>query len=100
MTDLVKRATPRADELTKEEFRLGAARLQRTVAWLQPAAVCFVGLSGYRDAIDRKAQSGWQPHPFGGRPAYVMPNTSGLNARVPRAELAAHLRRAATPARR
>ena len=35
------------------------------------------------------------PSPFGGVPAYVMPNTSGLNARVPPAELAEHLRAAA-----
>jgi TDG/mug DNA glycosylase family protein len=95
MTDLVKRATPRADQLTRDEYRAGAARVERLVTWLAPRAVCFVGLGGYRDAVDRKAQSGWQLQPFGGRPAYVMPNTSGLNARVPPAELAAHLRTAA-----
>ena len=95
MTDLVKRATPRADELTREEFRLGAARLERLVAWLEPGAVCFVGLSGYREAVDRKAKSGWQPQPFGGRPAYVMPNTSGVNGHVKPAELADHLHTAA-----
>jgi TDG/mug DNA glycosylase family protein len=95
MTDLVKRATPRADQLTRDEYRAGAARVERLVTWLEPGAVCFVGLGGYRDAVDRKAQAGWQPEPFGGRPAYVMPNTSGLNARVPPAELAAHLRTAA-----
>jgi TDG/mug DNA glycosylase family protein len=94
MTDLVKRATPRADELTRDEFRAGAARVERLVAWLRPGAVCFVGLGGYRAALDRHAQPGWQPNVFGGRPAYVMPNTSGLNARVPPAELAAHLRAA------
>jgi double-stranded uracil-DNA glycosylase len=96
MTDLVKRATPRADELSRDEYRAGAERVARLVAWLEPRAVCFVGLGGYRDAIDRKAQSGWQPQRFGGRPAYVMPNTSGLNARVPPAELAAHLYAAAS----
>jgi TDG/mug DNA glycosylase family protein len=94
MTDLVKRATPRADELTRDEFRAGAARVERLVAWLRPGAVCFVGLGGYRAALDRHAQPGWQPNVFGGRPAYVMPNTSGLNARVPPSELAAHLRAA------
>ena len=94
MTDLVKRATPRADELTRTEFRSGAARVERLVAWLQPGAVCFVGLGGWRAALDNRAQPGWQPNPFGRRPAYVMPNTSGLNARVPPAELAAHLRAA------
>ena len=96
MTDLVKRATPRADQLTREEFRHGAARLERLVTWLQPRAVCFVGLSGYRVAVNRKAKSGWQPEPFGGRPAYVMPNTSGINGHATPADLAAHLRAAAS----
>jgi TDG/mug DNA glycosylase family protein len=95
MTDLVKRATARADELTRDEYRTGAHRVEELVAWLQPGAVCFVGLGGYRDAVDRKATSGVQPQVFGGVPAYVMPNTSGLNARVPPTELAAHLRAAA-----
>jgi len=99
MTDLVKRATPRADSLSNDEFRHGAARLERLVAWLEPGAVCFIGLSGYRAAVDRKAQSGWQAQPFGGRPAYVMPNTSGVNGHVKPAELAEHLRAAATPRR-
>ena len=99
MTDLVKRATPRADTLTRDEFRQGAARLERLVAWLEPGAVCFVGLSGYRAAIDLKAQAGWQAQPFGGRPAYVMPNTSGVNGHVKPAELAEHLRAAAATPR-
>lgn len=96
MTDLVKRATPRADSLTNDEFRHGTARLERLVAWLEPGAVCFIGLSGYRAAVDRKAQSGWQAQLFGGRPAYVMPNTSGANGHVKPAELAEHLRSAAS----
>ena len=36
-----------------------------------------------------------QPDGVRRRPAYVMPSTSGLNARVPLAELADHLRAAA-----
>jgi double-stranded uracil-DNA glycosylase len=95
MTDLVKRATPRADELTRDEYRAGVARVERLVQWLQPRAVCFVGLAGWRAAVDRKAIAGVQPDGIGGRPAYVMPSTSGLNARVPPAELADHLRAAA-----
>ncbi|MET0276546.1 MAG: methyltransferase domain-containing protein [Acidimicrobiia bacterium] len=95
MTDLVKRATARADELSNDEYRDGAARVERLVEWLQPGAVCFVGLGGYRVAVDRKATSGVQPERFGGVPAYVMPNTSGLNARVPPSELTDHLRNAA-----
>jgi TDG/mug DNA glycosylase family protein len=100
MTDLVKRATPRADELKREEYRAGVARVERLVRWLQPGAVCFVGLAGWRAAVDRRAVAGEQPDGIGGRPAYVMPSTSGLNARTPPSELADHLRAAATLADR
>jgi hypothetical protein len=39
--------------------------------------------------------AGVQADAFAGRPVYLMPNTSGLNARVPLDELAAHFRAAA-----
>jgi TDG/mug DNA glycosylase family protein len=99
MTDVVKRATARADDLSKAEYAEGVARLRRLVEWLAPGAICFVGLAGYRSAVDRQAQPGWQAEPFGGRPAYVMPNTSGVNGHAKPADLAAHLREAATPRR-
>lgn len=99
MTDLVKRATPRAEVLTRDEFRDGAGRVSRLVEWLRPAAVCFVGLQGWRAAVDRGAVAGVQPGSFGGRPAYVMPSTSGLNAHASLDELVGHLRAAAALAR-
>jgi TDG/mug DNA glycosylase family protein len=92
MTDLVKRATARADEVTREEYRAGASRVEALVEWLLPGCVCFVGLSGYRIAVDRAAKTGWQERPFGGRPAYVMPNPSGINAHATPAVLVEHMR--------
>ncbi|MPY91517.1 MAG: methyltransferase domain-containing protein [Acidimicrobiia bacterium] len=97
MTNIVGRVTARADELGREEYRAGADRLRRLVKWLQPRAVCFVGVTGYRLAVDPKAQLGWQPEPFASAPAYVMPNTSGLNAHAKPADFAAHLRAAQAP---
>ncbi|HEX6419055.1 MAG TPA: mismatch-specific DNA-glycosylase [Acidimicrobiales bacterium] len=94
MTDLVKRATTAAAELTAAEYRAGLARVERLVAWLRPGAVCFVGLAGWRAAVDRRATAGVQPAALAGTPVYVMPSTSGLNARTPPAELAGHLRAA------
>lgn len=94
MTDLVKRATLNADGLTSAEYQAGAERVRRLVAWLRPGVVVFVGLAGWRAAIDRRAVAGRQASPFGGAPAYVMPSTSGRNARTSPAELADHLRRA------
>jgi TDG/mug DNA glycosylase family protein len=85
MTDLVKRATVASAELGVDEYRAGVERVGRLVDWLRPAAVCVVGLEGWRAAVDRKAIVGWQPAlPTGtalaGVPTYVMPSTSG---RVP-----------------
>lgn len=94
MTDLVKRATPRADMLDPAEYVAGAGRVERLVRWLRPGAVAFVGLTGYRAAVDRRATVGLQAAPFGGRPAYVLPSTSGANAHATLADLVGHLRAA------
>lgn len=95
-TDLVKRATAGAAELERREYAKGIKRVEALVRLAQPNAICFVGLDGWRAAVDRRAQPGWIVRGFGGRPAYLMPSTSGRNARTSLADLAAHLRRAAT----
>jgi len=94
MTDFVKRPTRTAAEVTPDEYRAGFARVERLVEWLRPGAVCFTGLSGWRTVVNPKAAPGLQPEPMGGRPAYVMPSTSGLNSRTPVDELSEHLRAA------
>jgi TDG/mug DNA glycosylase family protein len=91
MTDLVKRATARADELDKSEFRHGGARLERLVGWLRPQVLCVLGVTGWRAAVDRHAAAGWQPERFGGVRVYVMANPSGLNAHATPTSLAAEL---------
>ena len=100
LTDLVKRATPRAHHLEPDEYRAGAARVERLVRWLRPGAVAFVGLSGYRAAVDPSALVGPQPRRFGGRPAYVLPSTSGANAHSRLEDLIGHLTAAASLAAR
>lgn len=80
MTDLVARTTARAAELADHEFATGIDRLERLVGWLRPGIVCFVGLQGWRTAIDRRATAGPQTLTIAGRPTYLMPNPSGLNA--------------------
>ena len=94
MTDLVKRATPAAGVLTSTEYRLGLARVRRLVEWLSPERVLFVGLAGWRAAVDRSARPGWQPADAPGAlsvPVYVMPSTSGLNARTRSSDLVEHM---------
>jgi len=95
MTDLVRRTTKRADELERAEFVSGFERVERLAAWLKPQAVCFVGLGGWRVAADRKASSGVQERTLGGRPVYVMPHTSGLNAHCRLEDLVTHFQLAA-----
>ncbi len=95
MTDLVKRATPRADELAADEYRQGVIRLEWLVGWLKPAAVCFVGLAGWRAAVDRKAKAGPQAQDLAGQPVYVMPSTSGAAAGYQLADYVSHLQQAA-----
>jgi TDG/mug DNA glycosylase family protein len=98
-TDFCKRATRRAGELRPAEYVHGRARLERLVQRLRPRALCFVGLQGWRHAVSRDARPGWVPRGFAGRPAYLMPSTSGLNAHASLAELTADLARAYTGAR-
>jgi len=62
------------------------------VQWLQPRLTLFVGLTGWRAAIDRHALTGVQPERFGGRPAYLMPSTSGANAHASLLDLVEHLK--------
>jgi TDG/mug DNA glycosylase family protein len=99
MTDLVKRATVSAAELSPAEYRSGLARVERLIRWLHPGAACFVGLAGWRAAVDRRARAGVQPAGLAGVPVYLMPSTSGLNARTSLGELAAHLGAAGALAR-
>ena len=94
MTDMVKRATTRAAQLDDTEYREGFARLERLAEWLSPAVVCMVGLSGWRAAVERKSATGLQERTIGGRPVYVMPSTSGLNAHARLDDLVDHLRAA------
>jgi len=92
MTDLVKRATAAASALRRSEYAAGLQRVEALVRRYRPGAICFVGLDGWRTVADRSARPGWIAAGFGGRPAYLMPSTSGRNARVPLTELAGHLR--------
>ena len=94
MTDLVKRVTARAAEVGRAEYRAGLARVERLCEWLEPSAVCMVGLSGWRAAAGPTAAAGWQDRRLGPAPVYLMPSTSGLNARTGLEELIRHLRAA------
>lgn len=97
ITNLVNRATVRADELSRVELREGAARLTADVERWKPTVVAIVGITAYRQAFDRpSARVGEQPEPLAGARLWVLPNPSGLNAHDTIATLA---RAYAEPAR-
>jgi TDG/mug DNA glycosylase family protein len=90
ISNLVNRATARADELTRAELRAGAERLRETVRRWHPAVVAVVGITAYRQAFDQPAAgSGEQPGGLEGARLWVVPNPSGLNAHDTVATLAA-----------
>lgn len=89
ISNLVHRATARADELDRAELRAGAARLADDVARWHPLVVAIVGLTAYRQGFDRpRARAGLQDERIGGAELWVVPNPSGLNAHATVADLA------------
>jgi TDG/mug DNA glycosylase family protein len=81
ITNLVPRATARADELTPAELRTGSLRLIDVVRTWQPRVVAVLGISAYRIAFGKpKARAGEQPDHLEGARLWVVPNPSGLNA--------------------
>jgi TDG/mug DNA glycosylase family protein len=81
LTNLVDRPTRAASELTAEEMRAGATALDRLVTKYRPGLLAVVGLGAWRTGFRRAtATVGLQPEALGGRPAWVLPNPSGLNA--------------------
>ncbi len=89
VTNIVSRPTRGADELTVAELRAGAAALEATVRAWAPRLVAIVGIVAYRAAFRRpRADMGLQEEHVGGRPVWVLPNPSGLNAHYKPADFA------------
>ncbi len=81
VTNVVARATARADELSADELRVGARRLTRLAEEYTPRFVAVVGVSAYRTGFDRpQATVGGQPETIATARLWVLPNPSGLNA--------------------
>jgi TDG/mug DNA glycosylase family protein len=94
VTNLVGRATARADELTPDELVAGGARLAALVAEYRPRWLAVVGVTAYRVAFgDRAARIGRRPEGIGDTRVWVLPNPSGLNAHYDLAALAAEFGR-------
>src|SRR3546814_6659993 len=66
ITNLVRRATARADELDREELRAGGQELAAFVAKHRPKVVAIAGITAYRPAFPvPRALAGEQPAEIG-----------------------------------
>lgn len=81
ITNVVARATARADELSPTELVAGGRDLQPKVRHFSPRVVAVLGISAYRVAFTHpKAVLGLQTEQIGSSLVWVLPNPSGLNA--------------------
>lgn len=81
ITNLVNKATARADELTAEELELGAVDLAAKVGTLKPRVIVMLGITAYRIAFQKpRATTGWQTDGMAGAELLIEGNPSGLNA--------------------
>lgn len=89
ITNIVARASARADDLTEEELLAGARTLQRKAIRYRPEFLAFLGITAYRSAFQRpRAVLGLQAEMLGKAKIWVLPNPSGLNAHHSAADLA------------
>ncbi|MFI5978270.1 G/U mismatch-specific DNA glycosylase [Streptomyces sp. NPDC051452] len=100
ITNVVARATARADELTTAEYVAGGLLLTDKVTRLRPKWLAVVGVTAYRAAFDdRTARVGPQERTIGDTRVWVLPNPSGLNAHWTTATMAEEFARLRTTAR-
>jgi TDG/mug DNA glycosylase family protein len=94
ITNIVARATARADELTTAELREGGRILAKKVEQLHSRWLAVVGVTAYRVAFGRpRATVGPQEEAVGDTRLWVLPNPSGLNAHWSADTLAAEFAR-------
>ena len=99
ITNIVRRATARASEVSTAELRLGAAELVERLGRWCPAVVAVAGIGAYRSAFARpRAVVGPQDEALAGAQLWVVPNPSGLNAHETIDSLASWYRAAAVAA--
>lgn len=93
ITNIVRRASAVASELSAQELRAGGRRLIAKVKKYRPRYLAVLGISAYRQAFEHpKAELGPQPERIGRTALWVLPNPSGLNAHYQLADLAEQFR--------
>ncbi len=81
ITNVVARATARADELDAAELQAGGAALATLAGDLGVRWLAVLGVTAYRAAFSQpRAVVGPQDGQLGGARVWILPNPSGLNA--------------------
>jgi TDG/mug DNA glycosylase family protein len=81
ITNIVGRATARADELTNEELVKGGRAMVAKIKRYNPRIAAVLGVVAYRVAMGQKDVTvGRRPETIGETILWVLPNPSGLNA--------------------
>lgn len=81
LTDLVKRPTKGVEELKREDFAEGRIVLSQKLEEFSPRIIAFNGKSTYEQFSQRKCSYGLQKSLLYGAHVFVLPLTSGANAR-------------------
>jgi TDG/mug DNA glycosylase family protein len=84
LTDLVKRPTNSAADLSGEEFAVGRQLLAEKIRRVRPLIVCLNGLTGYQQFFQARTQPGRQIRRLARGWVFVVPSTSARNAAYPR----------------
>jgi TDG/mug DNA glycosylase family protein len=93
LTNIVARATARADTLSDVELANGRKLLLRKVRRYRPKVLAILGVTAYRSAWERpNAAVGRQEEVIDESRIWVLPNPSGLNASYQIPDLARILR--------
>jgi TDG/mug DNA glycosylase family protein len=85
LTNLCRRASREASELTSAEIAAGKLILLRKIRRIRPKLIALVGVSIYRQLCPASTSKGPGPKPeiIQGAGVFVLPNPSGRNAAFP-----------------
>jgi TDG/mug DNA glycosylase family protein len=75
LTDLVKRPTRGADELTREEFAEGRILLSQKLEQFAPNVIAFNGVGTFVNFAQRPCKPGLQKERLYGAQVFVLPST-------------------------
>ncbi|PJE05752.1 G/U mismatch-specific DNA glycosylase [Mycobacterium sp.] len=80
ITAVVTRATKRADEISRHEFRQARPDFEAKMRRCAPRVIAFLGKRGFSAMMDDPGLA-WGPYPerFADATVWILPNPSGLN---------------------